>query len=144
MMIRTLSIRQPWAWAIFQERGKNIENRLKPLYQRGMLLIHASKTFVKSDYKIAERICIEQGLVVPSPETLSWGAIIGAVDVTDCQYSSGGDGKWGMPLYYHYKLSNPRLLNNPMSCAGRTGIFYVELPSEVEQELFVTEGQSVY
>lgn len=143
MMIRTLSIRQPWAWAIFQKRGKNIENRLNPLYQRGMLLIHASKTFSRKDYKDAEKFCLKQKLIVPSMEKLTWGGIIGAVDIIECEYSALGDGEWGMPQHYHYKLSDPRLLQTPFPCQGKTGIFYVELPPESEQEIF-TEGTTPF
>ncbi len=139
MMLRALSIRQPYAWAVFREGGMTIENRAKPLAQNGLLLIHAAKTFSGIYYKTAQEFCLQQGLVVPSHRTMIWGAIIGAVDVC-CEYSMSGDGKWGMPLCYHYKFSDPRLLSNPVHCQGRSGIFYAELPPAAEQELFATES----
>lgn len=48
--MRALSIRQPWAFAIFH-LGKQVENRdFEGFNYRGPILIHASKTFTKKAY----------------------------------------------------------------------------------------------
>lgn len=41
--IRALSITQPWAWAIIH--GKTVANRTRPTHHRGVLAIHAGKTW---------------------------------------------------------------------------------------------------
>jgi len=51
MILRALSVRQPWAWAIVQGL-KPWENRSRRFNYRGPVLIHASKT-VATDYQEA-------------------------------------------------------------------------------------------
>jgi hypothetical protein len=46
--MRALTVRQPWAWAIFH--GKPVENRSWATKYRGDLLIHARKQFDLAGY----------------------------------------------------------------------------------------------
>lgn len=81
-----LSIRQPWAWAVFHAPyRKNIENRGwkppdKALYSR--ILIQASKTCTVEEYEKAARyIRIVGGQEPPPLKELPRGAIVGSVVV---------------------------------------------------------------
>ncbi len=132
MPIRTLSIRQPWAWAIFN--GKNIENRTWKL-QKGLLLVHASKGFQRDEWKAAVAFCHYNGLVIPPKDELVFGAVIGAVEVRNCDYSLEGDGQWGLPNHYHAQLENPRLFKVPIPCEGSLGLFFVDLMDIQLQEV---------
>lgn len=131
-MIRTLSIRQPWAWAIFN--GKNIENRTWML-QKGLLLVHASKGFQRDEWKAACAFCQYNGLIIPPKSELTFGAIIGAVEVCRCDYSFQGDGRWGLSKHYHAHLENPRLFKTPIPCKGSLGLFFVDLTDIQLQEI---------
>jgi len=44
MLMKALSVRQPWAWLIANNL-KPIENRTWPTRYRGAFLIHAGQTF---------------------------------------------------------------------------------------------------
>lgn len=82
-----LSVRQPWAWAIFH--GKDIENRdwRKPnpgLAFRGRVAIHASTGMTQLEYENAADFMLHTcGVTAPPPHQLVRGAIIGSVDVAD-------------------------------------------------------------
>ena len=86
--MRTLSIRQPWAWLIV--RGfKPIENRLRASHFRGPLLIHASLKMTQDDYE-ACRIFVDGFATIELPKLvdLPRGGIIGQVTMTDCVTAS--------------------------------------------------------
>ena len=65
-----LSVKQPWAWAIFN--GKDIENRTWafPYPMPMQILIHASKNFDAAGIEF----CEQMGLKVPPKEDLIKGA----------------------------------------------------------------------
>jgi hypothetical protein len=82
-----LSVRQPWAWAIFH--GKDVENRSwrapnPALSFRGDVCIHAAQGMTKYEYEDAAET-IEQiiGSPPPAPAELKHGGIVGAVHLTD-------------------------------------------------------------
>jgi len=50
--MKALTIRQPWAWAIFHA-GKDIENRDWPTRLRGRIAIHAAKGMTRDEYESA-------------------------------------------------------------------------------------------
>jgi hypothetical protein len=131
-MTRTLSVRQPWAWAIFN--GKNIENRSWKL-EKGLLLIHASKTFQRDEWEADVAFCYCNGLRVPPRSEMVFGAVIGAVDVAKSEYSLTGDGRWGIPKHYHTHLENQRLFRVPIPCKGSVGLFLVDLMDIQLQEV---------
>jgi hypothetical protein len=58
-MIRGLSIRQPWPWAILYA-GKRIENRTHCSWHgyRGEILVHASKSMTKREHLEAVRFIV--------------------------------------------------------------------------------------
>lgn len=93
--MKTLSIRQPWAWAILHA-GKNIENREWKLWHRGPTLLHTGK---KADLGAEKYLRDVKGIDVP--EDLPLGGIVGKFDIVDCVQSHDSDwffGPWGALL----------------------------------------------
>lgn len=93
--MKTLSIRQPWAWLIVRpdilgesaraaayaaDVIKPVENRSWPSSYRGPLFIHASK-YIPFEDEITE---IESALGLTLPDDFEVGGIIGRVQMTDC------------------------------------------------------------
>jgi hypothetical protein len=117
-----LSIRQPWAWAIFHA-GKNIENRRWRTEVRGRVLIHASKTMTKYDlHEFREfRLSDIAKKVEPDLTDLLYGGIIGSVEIIDCVMQSKSPWFAGP---YGFVLRNPTVL--PLRpCRGRLRFFEV-------------------
>lgn len=89
--MKTLSIRQPWAWAIIHA-GKDIENRSWTTRFRGRFLVHASQGMTRDEYKdcldtvhhISRTHPFPAGLTMPAFDELPRGGIIGSVELTDC------------------------------------------------------------
>jgi len=77
-MVKALSVRQPWAWAIVAGL-KPVENRTWRTVYRGPLAIHASQRF---DADGAAWIAQHVGCAVPA--ALPHGGIVGHVQLTDC------------------------------------------------------------
>lgn len=82
-----LSVRQPWAWAIFH--GKPVENRdwRRPnpgLNFRGEVCLHAAQGMTRDEYESAAEL-IESIISspCPAPADLRRGGIIGVVRVVD-------------------------------------------------------------
>ena len=121
MKVKCLSIRQPWAQAIF-ELGKNIENRTWATHYRGPLLIHASK-----------RIDREAMANWGRPGALATGAILGVVELTDIVEHSRS--MWAAPDFYHWLLADARLFELPILYSGRLGLFEVEIPDRVLEKV---------
>lgn len=82
--MRTLSIRQPWAWLVVNGH-KPVENREWHTDVTGPLLIHAGKTMPLSHYREAAAWVLERtGIEVPEFEDLDRGGIVGAAVLTGC------------------------------------------------------------
>jgi hypothetical protein len=109
--MRTISIRQPWAWLIIHG-GKDIENRDWPTKVRGRVLIHASKGMTPNEYndamdfaQLARRGAPDEGkLIAPSFNSMQRGGIIGSVEIVDCVTSSTSP--WFMGRF-GFVLRNP-------------------------------------
>lgn len=125
-MTAALSIRQPWAWLILNA-GKDIENRDWPTNFRGRMLIHASKSCTKAEYKDAlEFISVGdlrlRQIVLPPIDQMPRGGICGSVEVVDCVTHS--DSPWFMGKH-GFVLRNPKVLPfHPWK--GRLGFFNVQ------------------
>lgn len=87
-----LSVRQPWAWAIFN--GKDVENRSRAAIKwmaplNGRRAIHAAKGMTREEYELARDFMAERGVACPAPAELLRGGILGTVDVdgvvTECE-----------------------------------------------------------
>ena len=120
---RTLSVRQPWAWAIMFA-GKDVENRSwqavnHGLTVRGRVAIHAAKGMTRAEYEHAADFMATIGVTCPPAVHLWRGALIGAVDVVDVVKESNS------PWFF-----GPRglVLQNPEPCkpipvSGALGYF---------------------
>lgn len=122
--MKTLSIRQPWAWLIING-GKDIENRSWLTKYRGRLLVHASKGMTKLEYAFAASFAKSIGVTVPPAAELQRGGVVGCVEVVDSveQHSS----PWYMPGNKAMVLRDPRALPF-FSINGRLGLFDCPYP----------------
>lgn len=119
--MKTLSIKQPWAWLIVSGL-KDIENRSWLTSYRGPLLIHAGKRPDNNLQLILNWAeSTSPGIEIP---TLDYGGIVGTVDLVDCVTRSKSiwfDGPYG------WVLENPKPL--PFApVRGRLGLFEVDYP----------------
>jgi hypothetical protein len=131
--VKTLSVRQPWAFAILH-LGKDIENRSWPTDYRGPLAIHASKPIDRQAVGDLER-WLE---IKINDNELVTGAVVGTVNLVDCLPPDGpGDespGEWAERGQYHWLLDNPRPLERPIPRLGKLGLFEVEVEKGATDE----------
>ena len=135
----TVSIQQPWAWAIVHG-PKRIENRTWYTDYRGPLLIHTGKSRERlgdfgDDYA-------ETGFTEPAESEMAFGAIIGVCDLVEClkyevvkldvKRDPFAEGPWC------WMLENVRPMK-PVQYPGQQGIFRV-----CEQRLAYVEGWAEY
>ena len=123
--MKTLSIRQPWAWAII-EAGKDFENRDWPTKYRGSLLIHAGK---KIEYDDLETVAKMASIPIPEVKDIQTGGIVGIVDLVDCIEATDELFEKHRWLFgpYGFQLANPRPL--PFyPCRGQLGLFEANHP----------------
>ena len=117
--MKTIRIRQPWAWAILHA-GKDIENRTWNTHYRGELLIHASGAPDRKHQGWPKRIRLPDLLDLPR------GAIVGIVELVDVVEKIRS--KW-FSGPYGLVLTNPRPLSKPIPCKGALKLW--EAPPEV-------------
>lgn len=122
-----LSIRQPWAWLIIHG-GKDIENRDWPTQKRGRILVHAGKGMTRADYDDACAFAYRCGLnnnLIPLPEDLPRGGIVGSIEIVNCVERSPSPWFQGR---YGFVLRRPQGL--PFTpWRGQLGFFPVPLDS---------------
>lgn len=127
--MKTLSIRQPWAWLICNG-WKDIENRNWATKYRGRFLVHASKGCTQSEYEDAKSLVTnierETGQVIPLPalQDLDRGGIVGVVELTDCVAES--DSPWFFGDYGFTLANAAPLAFLPLT--GRLGFFNADHP----------------
>lgn len=122
-MAVALSIRQPWLEFILQGR-KTIEVRTWSTKYRGPLLLHASRAI---DRDACSHFGIQSG-------ELAFGAILGVVDLVDCQRFTHESWEKLLPAHLNMRdfkdgltgwiLRNPRAVT-PTPLPGRLGLFMV-------------------
>lgn len=122
--MRALSLTQPWASLVISGE-KRIETRGWQIGYRGPIAIHASKGM--PDW--ARAAAIEFGF---EPDELPRGAVLGAVQVTDCrlvdeivdsiteQEKAYGDYRLGR---YAWILAEPEEFPEPIPAKGALGIW---------------------
>ena len=123
MIIRGLTLHQPWAYAIAR-LGKNIENRSwdPPGSMKGQLIaIHAGKGVDLSGLAQLEG----EGLEVPQPFQQS--CIVAVAQLVDVIH--GRSGEWNM--WYcgegpGWVLENVVALKKPIYCGGKQGLWEVD------------------
>jgi len=120
-MLRALSIRQPWAWAVAAGH-KCVENRTWRVSYRGPLAIHASRMVETQAFPRCERLAGE-----PVPPHLATGAVIAVAHLVDIVMRSDDpwfEGPWGWVLDDVMPIC-------PVQCPGQQQLF--TLPDDVEQ-----------
>jgi hypothetical protein len=103
-IVKAISIRQPWAWAILHA-GKDIENRNRKWNHRGAFAIHAPAKLDSFEH---------WPLDFPKPKagTLQLRAFVGVVDLMGMVQSSNSPWWRGGPI--GWVLANPRPLPRPI------------------------------
>jgi hypothetical protein len=107
-LMRALTIRQPWAWAI-AFAGKNVENRDWTTAYRGELAIHAGLGLDPLEY-------FPRGVQRPTSDELARGAFIALADLIDIREHVRS--KWFFGRY-GWILDNIRPLRNPVPSRGQ-------------------------
>lgn len=122
--MRVLTVRQPWAWAMFSVRPKDVENRSWTTDYRGPIAIHAATADAKREanaWPAMQQLLTHYG-IAPEDSTLHLvrGAVIGVVDLVDIRDDSSSP--WAMPGFHHWVLENPRRLPEPSYIRGQQGL----------------------
>jgi hypothetical protein len=108
--IHYLSIRQPYAWAIISGI-KDVENRDWSTNIRGRIYIHAGSNMSELEWGLED---LKKHRVSPLPgeDELTFGAIIGSVEIVDCLERSRS--LWHAPRKWGFVLANPIPLPRPI------------------------------
>jgi len=117
-----LTVKPTWAKCIF-DLDKDVENRVWKTSYRGRLFIHTSQKLETQN----ELLFLEQLLNFTGqekPKNIIKGAIIGSVNLVNIitNYQS----MWAMPNQYHWIISDPILLDEPIYCKGKLGLWRLE------------------
>jgi len=135
--VKTLTIRQPWAWAV--AKGiKPIENRGWTTNYRGTLAIHAAARW-DDEAEEALREVVQrartQGAVLP--RTLaddfplsSLGAVVAIADLMDICTQLDGQcdcGPWAQIGQNHWQLANVQPLSEAVPAKGRLGLWELDI-----------------
>jgi len=106
--MRTLSVRQPWAWLIVNGH-KPIENRDWETMYRGPVLIHAGKTLTKAYHaEVSAHVLDTFGITVPAIEALERGGVVGRADLVSVVRES--DSLWFQGDCFGFVLANAQPL----------------------------------
>ena len=116
-----LTVRQPWASAIFLA-GKDVENRGRQTPYRGRLWIHAGEFKGREE---ADRWASRRERWLPE-EPLPRGVILGCVELVDCVASAASP--WAMTGEYHWILARPMLLRRAAAHKGQLGMTWRRPP----------------
>lgn len=120
--MKALSVRQPWAWLLFH--GKTIENRDWPTNYRGPLAIHASAAMTKREWQEARLFVrafdFDLSNEIPQKALLTFGAVIGTVDLVDCVKRSESDWFVGN---FGFVFEHAELLSTPVPAKGVLGFW---------------------
>lgn len=146
-MMRILTVRQPWAWAIIHA-GKNVENRTRNIAgaYRGTVAIHAGLTAIDHHDALWDRHLFRNALAstVDRDGMSVRGAILGVVDLVDTHpvfdcitQQRDGDwhvcSNWAERSGWHLVLENPRPLAAPITYRGGLGLR--RLTATTEQQI---------
>ena len=125
-MMKALSIKQPWAWAI-ADGFKTIETRTWPTNHRGELLIVASLKPDKAmlDWFLSQTPHIES--------QIEYGKAIAVVDLVDCRLMTDADADAALCDVYKgmwsWVFENVRPIE-PFPVRGQLGLYEVEYEFE--------------
>lgn len=127
--MKAITIHNPWAWAIIHGAPhKNIENRSWKTDYRGDLLIHAGNSrkslkYINSVNRLSNCQCNETDFY--------YGYIIGKVTLVDITRQARS--RWAEKGSYHWKLSNPMVISEPIKTKGKLQIWQLEDELAIEK-----------
>jgi len=131
-MMRILTVRQPWAWAIIHA-GKTVENRTRSLGSyRGPVAIHAG-------LKIEHDVVMPLDAIALADRRPAWyatGAIVGVVELLEthhadlCRDRDGHCSPWAEANRHHLTFAAPRGLTEPLPFAGGLGLRRLDAATE--------------
>ena len=121
---KALSVRAPWWWAILH--GKPVENRDWPLGFRGVIWLHAGKTWkpaeIEADWDDVQHMAAKDRLTLPDPNwakiRAACGCIVGSVEIIGCVESHPSAFFVGR---YGYVTAQPCSARNAGPIQGRIG-----------------------
>ncbi len=131
MIVRALTIRQPWAWLILHGT-KRVENRswhLPPSMVGEAVYIHAGAGMTYDEWRGARDFVARAGLgglasrMPPPGLQLVRGAIVGAMTLDGCRCDRPSDDPWHVPGLHGWMLRDVRLLKQPVPCKGALGFW---------------------
>lgn len=139
---KALTLKQPWAWAIFN-CGKNIENRIWDTSYRGRLFIHAGRAY---DHSGAAWIAEKFGVEVPGPGNLPSGAIVGWVELGSISQESFKPNlfSWAIEDHYHWHLKRPYQFHEPIPYQGKLGLYPVEIPFPAPPKWILDNAEAIW
>ena len=115
--MKALSIQEPWVYAILK-LGKDIENRSRPFWHTGPLLLHASKRFDHAGYEWL----LAEGFRLPSISSFHLGFLRGKADMIG--WCTKSDSRWFFgPV--GLRLKNAIEFPEPIPWKGQLGLFDV-------------------
>ena len=117
-VLRALSVRPPWAWAI-AHANKKIENRSWRTSYRGPLVIHASQNFVGSEAAELEQIL---GYEL-DPAIFKRGAFIAVADLVDVVRAEAIEPSPWLCGPYAWLLENVQPLPAEVRASGKLGLW---------------------
>lgn len=122
MIMKAISIRQPWAWLILNA-GKDIENRTWRTNYRGFVLIHASAKVDAGAYELFRERSWKE---LPPIKEIHTGGIVGMAEIVGCvnhSISQWFQGPYGFELTHQTTLPF-------FKCRGSLSFFPVNYPDE--------------
>lgn len=132
--LKTLSIRQPWAWLI-AHGYKDVENRSWPTKVRGEFLIHAGLSFDKEGYAWVHNAFPK--IPMPLPSEFERGGIVGRAELMDCIAPGSEQAKGLMSQWYFgdYAFLVPHAKPIPfLQKKGKLGFFETTIRAQEEAE----------
>ncbi|GEC15171.1 ASCH domain-containing protein [Nitrobacter winogradskyi] len=127
--MKAISIRQPWAWAIFHA-GKDMENRDRRWNLRGRIVVHASATMTRAEMLAIEDITALAGIRPPTFADFRacglLGALVGTVEIIDCVRDHPSRWFFGP---FGLVLRKPRPFKTPIPYKGALGV--MDVPDEI-------------
>ncbi len=106
MIVKAISVRQPWAWLILNA-GKDVENRTWRPNVRGSVFLHASGNMTPKDYEHGRDFAATLGIKIPEPSELERGGIVGAFNLWSVAEPGEPVSRWHFPEQYAIRLNTP-------------------------------------
>ena len=126
--IKTLSVKQPWAWAIANGL-KTIETRTWIPHHRGETLIVSS---LKPDKLMLDWLVSQRGADIL--KQIEYGKALAIADLVECRRMVRADAKAAMCPYYEgaygWVLVNVRKIKKPYPVKGRLGLYETRRPKD--------------